>query len=25
VAHALHPQAEAAARAWIQPLLKKLN
>ncbi|HEV2455490.1 MAG TPA: hypothetical protein VGY98_14595 [Verrucomicrobiae bacterium] len=25
VAHALHPQDEAAARAWIQPLLKKLK
>ena len=25
VAHALHPQEEAAARAWIQPLLKKLK
>jgi hypothetical protein len=25
VARALHPQAEAAARAWIQPLLKKLK
>jgi len=25
VAHALHPEAEAAARAWVQPLLKKLK
>ena len=25
VAHALHPEAPAAARAWIQPLLKKLK
>lgn len=25
VAHALHPEAEAAARVWIQPLLKKLK
>ena len=25
VAHALHPEDEAAARAWIQPLLKKLK
>jgi hypothetical protein len=25
VAHALHPQEEAAARAWIQPLLQKLK
>jgi len=25
VAHALHPQDEAAARAWIKPLLKKLK
>jgi hypothetical protein len=25
VAHALHPQDEAAARTWIQPLLKKLK
>jgi hypothetical protein len=25
VARALHPQAEAAARAWIQPLLKQLK
>jgi hypothetical protein len=25
VAHALHPQDEAAARAWIAPLLKKLK
>lgn len=25
VAHALHPQDEAAARAWIQPLIKKLK
>jgi len=25
VAHALHPQDEAAARAWIEPLLKKLK
>lgn len=25
VAHALHPEEEAAARAWIQPLLKKLQ
>jgi len=25
VAHALHPEDEAAARAWIKPLLKKLK
>jgi len=25
VAHALHPEAEAAARAWLAPLLKKLK
>jgi len=25
VAHALHPEEEAAARAWVQPLLKKLK
>jgi hypothetical protein len=25
VAHALHPEEEAAARAWIKPLLKKLK
>jgi hypothetical protein len=25
VAHALHPEAEAAARVWIKPLLKKLK
>jgi hypothetical protein len=25
VAHALHPEEEAAARAWIEPLLKKLK
>ncbi|MCU0784012.1 MAG: ISKra4 family transposase [Verrucomicrobia bacterium] len=25
VAHALHPEAEVAARAWVQPLLKKLK
>jgi len=25
VAHALHPEAEAAARVWITPLLKKLK
>jgi len=25
VAHALHPQDQAAARAWIKPLLKKLK
>jgi hypothetical protein len=25
VAHALHPEDEAAARTWIQPLLKKLK
>lgn len=25
VAHALHPEDEAAARTWIKPLLKKLK
>jgi hypothetical protein len=25
VAHALHPEDEAAARAWVKPLLKKLK
>jgi hypothetical protein len=25
VAHELHPEEEAAARAWIKPLLKKLK
>ena len=25
VAHALHPEDETAARAWIKPLLKKLK